>query len=259
MVVRKPSPADSFIPISSSPRLPHDPSTPTSRTDRILAMTLPQSTQDPSSAPYKQSNSSPGTRNELPNPFYIGPSDGRPTTEEEASTAESLPSTLRAGEAPQRGDQLYPELPGILKPGSSASGKATPRSSLDSGGSRDFWEEVLSKEGASNNTAQLQQSPRLDHTSLSVSEPITAPQTLQTSASQLSEGKSTDILRSNNPFRRANSNNEHTPEPKHSLYGDLSPRSNRYEANPDCKTFKHFVFVRFHELTSLQQETLLLI
>ena len=111
--------------------------------------------------------------------------------------------------------------------------KATPRSSLESERSPDFGEEYgQSKEKSSHSTTQ--QSPRLDHATFLESEPP------QSSAPQTSNSpKSPDILCSNNPFRRAISNNGFPLSQRQPLDGDLKSISNRHEVSPHGETVKY--------------------
>lgn len=237
MVLRKPTLVDS--PLSASSLSPLPP-----RQDKLISgsdevSTSPQTTRGPSVSPYPQSTSSPVAHVESSQSLLVDVRRGDPYIKDEAANAARWPSAGRAGEAPESLHLLYPELPGNMMPGPSTGGKATPRSSLDSGGSREFGEEVISKQGESSTMTHLQQSSRPYHMSPSVPEVTAASIPPQTSTSHSSDGISPDLFRSSNPFRQATSSGGIRPESKHSLYGDLEFRSERRDASPDGKKRKH--------------------
>ena len=237
MVLRKPTPVESSASASSLSGLPRHLDKLDSGSDEVP--TSPQMTRDQSQSPHPQSNSSADAQINSSYSLFVDARSGGPYTKEEASNTEQLPSAGPASEASRGVDFLYPELPGNLMPAPSTSGKATPRSSLDSEGSREFGEEVLSKQGECNTIPELPQPSRSRHVATLVPESAATSIQPQTSPPQSSEGRSIELFHSNNPFRQATSSNAVRPEPRPSFNGDLESRNEKGEAGLDCKKPKH--------------------
>jgi hypothetical protein len=167
------------------------------------------------------------TRDEVPQFNFVLDSIGRSHLAKEESLEEPLPAILQAGVASPSAEELHTELQEIERPGLSTSEKATPRSSLDSGRSRDFWEEGLKASGeASDDPIHLQQSPRLDSAYTRLREQNAGPILPNESTSDKPD-LPRSFIRSNNPFRRKASKNGFTPNLEHSVDGPLEFRSPR--------------------------------
>lgn len=261
MVVRKPTPAGAFVPASSLSRpSPHVSSPPSTSNE---SPTLPlNATPSSLSDPYRHLRPSPNTRDEVPQPFNRSPGDARhPHVDLEVPAGKPLSLQFHASGASRSEEGFRAEVSNNMRPGLSASGEATPRSSLDSKRSKEFWEDDSQGNGnASNGTKQLQQSLRPDNApawagdSRAASIPPIAP------ASDLPVlPRSPDIIRSNNPFRRKISNNGHPTNPAHLSDGVIStqdPNEKGYGLNfPRKNSWQPFLVI--HLLTKFQQRQLL--
>ena len=197
MVVRKPTPAGVFISESTSSRL-----SPTSEPASLTSssyenVTRPsKSTSNSYSNSYHHSRSSPSLEGEEPAFRAVNPPCNGGPSAPKGGTDETLPVRLQAGGTTRSVQNMHAELPDILRAGLSGSGKATPRSSMDSERSREFWEEDVQ-----DNTGRSQQFPRVDKPAISTSQPISASLTPSIPGPNLSKLPQ----RSNNPFRRGDS------------------------------------------------------
>lgn len=164
--------------------------------------------------PYATQNAFPGPNHRMkPNPspshesaqsqdvFSVGQGYAHP------EGGEPLPMTLQAEEASESVEELATNLPTILRPGLKAYEEATPRSSLGSERSREFWEEDSQGDGvAGASIGQLEKSSRREESSLPALGPVQhfIPKNTQNSDSSLLK-KQSQPTTSRNPFRRGNS------------------------------------------------------
>lgn len=194
MVVRKSTPAGESTSSRLSPA--SEPASLTSSSYETVSRPS-NATLNSYSSSYNHPRSNPILVGEEP-ASGAGDSDynGGPSAPKGVTDETPLPVRLQAGGTTRSLQNMHTELPDTLRAGLSGSGKATPRSSMDSERSRDFWEE-----DAHDNTGRSQHLFKVDKAALSTSEPISA------SLSPSIPGPNMPKLpqRSNNPFRRGDS------------------------------------------------------
>jgi len=204
MVVRKPTPAGAFIPVSISSRPHPDPATLSQHPHQVVTQ---ESSSIAHAIPRSPPNLASNTNNpvEVPQPCNAISESGCASVREQNANKKPFLATAREGKAFNSLDELQTENAESQRPGLSSSGKATPRSSIDSGRSRDFWEEDLpGSKHVKNDTSQSQQPPRPETAATRTSEPTVTPSLPVMQASEpLASAK-----RSNNPFRQENTHGE---------------------------------------------------
>jgi hypothetical protein len=226
MVIRKPTPTGAFIAGSSSSWVPDDGASVTSSSNEVPAL-MPIATQHSFPDTCQDLRRRTETRNEIPQLNNVLDSNERSQLVKEESPEETLPVILQAGGASRSTEELHTEFQESERPGLSTSGKATPRSSLDSGRSRDFWEEDLNASGeTSDGPTHLQQFPRLDSASTRLRQQNAGPILPNESTSDKPDIPRS-FIRSNNPFRRKISDNGFMSNLEHSVDGPLEFRSPR--------------------------------
>lgn len=200
MVVRKPTPAGAFIPVSISSRphpdpamLSHHPHQSVPQESSSIEHTIPRS---PAYAA-----TTPNDPVEKPQPYGAISEFGCPSVREQNANAKPFLATAQEDKTINSLEELYTGNGESQRPGLSSSEKATPRSSIDSGRSRDFWEEELpGSKHVKNDTSQPQQAPRLVIATTTRSDPTVVPLPPVLQASEAPAF----AKRSNNPFRREN-------------------------------------------------------
>jgi hypothetical protein len=226
MVIRKPTPTGAFIPESSSSWVPDNGASVTSSSSEGPAL-MPIATQHSFPDTCQDLRGGTETRNKVPQFNVILDNNEGSQLVKEESPDEPLPVILQAGGASRSTEELHTEFQEIERPGLSTSEKATPRSSLDSGRSRDFWEEDLNASGeTSDGPTHLPQFPRLDSASTRLREQNTGPILPNESTSDKPDIPRS-FIRSNNPFRRKTSDNGFIPNLQRSVDGPLEFRSPR--------------------------------
>ena len=198
MVVRKPKPAHAFISeFTSSDLSPaSEPSSLALPSNESVTPPL-KSTSNSFSSSHHYPRSSTSLVGEEPASHAVNPGDnGGPSARERGTDETPFSVTLQAGGTARSVQKMHTQLPDILRPGLSGSGKATPRSSMDSERSRDFWEEDVQC-----NTGRAQRFPGADKPPVSTSESISASLPPSIPGPNLP----TLLRRSNNPFRRGDS------------------------------------------------------
>jgi hypothetical protein len=202
MVVRKPTPAGAFIPVSISSRLHPDPVTLSHHPDQVVTHeSLSNAHSIPRSPAYVAPAPAPNNIVEVPQPRTAMSDLGPPSVGEQNANTKPTTATTREGNAINSFEEMQSENAESQRLGLSNSEKATPRSSVDSGRSRDFWEEELpGSKHVKNDTSQTQQAPRLVIATTTRSDPtvVPLPPVLQASKAPAF------AKRSNNPFRREN-------------------------------------------------------
>jgi hypothetical protein len=200
MVVRKPTPAGAFIPVSISSRphpdpamLSHHPHQSVPQESSSIEHTIPRS---PAYAA-----TTPNDPVEKPQPYGAISEFGCPSVREQNANAKPFLATAQEDKTINSLEELYTGNGESQRPGLSSSEKATPRSSIDSGRSRDFWEEDLpGSKHFKNDTSQSQQPLQLEIAATTTSEQTVAPSPPIMQASE----PPASAKRSNNPFRREN-------------------------------------------------------
>ncbi|ERF69254.1 hypothetical protein EPUS_09071 [Endocarpon pusillum Z07020] len=203
MVVRKSTPAGAFTSESTSSHL-SPASEPASLTSSSYeTVTRPSnSTSNSYSSSYHHPRPNPILEGEEPASGAVNfDYNGGPSAPKGGTDETPLPVRLQAGGTTRSLQNMHTGLPDTLRACLSGSGKATPRSSMDSERSRDFWEEDVH-----DNTGRSQHLSNVDKAALSTPEPISA------SLSPSIPGPNIPKLphRSNNPFRQGNSSTSFT-------------------------------------------------
>jgi hypothetical protein len=232
MVVRKPTPAGAFIPVSTLSRPHPDPASLSPHPHQIVTRESSSIAEDtPSSPAYFVP--APNDLVEVPQPCNVISETRCPSVGEQNATEKAFPVITHEGKTTQSLEEVQTGNSDIQRPGLSSSEKATPRSSLDSGRSRDFWEEDLpGSKYVNNDTIQSQQPPRLDIPATSTSEPTVAPTPPVMQASD----PPTFAKRSNNPFRRENAYMGPSKSPGYRP-DDFKFDQDAHDAHPPGKTF----------------------
>ncbi len=216
MVVRKPTPAGAFRPSSSSHSLPRDPSF--TLPSNEIPTRVPNAPQHPAPDPYRTSKPRQNPHNEVPRSFSdVSGNTERPYIDEEDQAEKALPAILQTCGTNRSLEELEAELPDSRGRVLTASEKATPRSSLESARSRDFWEDDLQPSGHVNNCLKRSAAQS------------TAPSTTQNPL--------VPVFYSTNPFRRNNSSNGSVASPGHSLDGNGDGQGKGREVNPPGMRF----------------------
>ncbi len=217
MVVRKPKPADAFISEFTSSRL--------SPASEAASLTSPpydvvappsKSTSNSFSNSHHHPRSSTSLAGEEPaSPAVNSGYNGGLPAREGVTDETIFPAALQAGGTTRSVQKMHTQLPDILRPGLSGSGKATPRSSMDSESSRDFWDEDIH-----GNTGRSQPLPGVDKPPPFTSEPTSASLPPSIPGPNLPKL----LPRSNNPFRRGDSNDsfpKNSASPSNALMFDV--------------------------------------
>jgi hypothetical protein len=161
----------------------------------------------------------------------------RPYISEKDPAERPLPVGSQLDRTATSFEELRIELSDSPRPGLSASEKITPRSSIDSGSSREFWDDIQGDGHASDEIPSSQPSSRPERTPSSMSEPIVASTAQRAAVPHLPKVSN---LHTTNPFRRkVPSNTYPSSAPPSSGNVGGQEKSKSREVDPLRKTTLH--------------------
>lgn len=227
MVVRRPTSTDGIVPTPSS-ALPVELSPSTSTSD-LFPKRVPSATQEPCIGPYYDPRVSQSREDELPHVLMTAPGHNeRPHDKEEDPAGKGFPLTPQPSRSGPCVEKSHAELPAVPVLGLSGGDMDTPRSSLDSQRSTDFKGGDPHGNSASNDDAPLKQATPLDDESTLTSWPSAGSMLPNAEFPGCqSVAKTTDVIRTNNPFRRGNSIQRSSTNLRHTADFDVSGRQTK--------------------------------